>query len=196
MIGLLTRPYAGAAAQILIERYFLFHELCGGVALAHLVAEWLYMGKPLQRLTLWLLLGIFALGLVGGHSLQPKLRAPNDLRPRFDSSTNRCGQTVLQTLARCIAGPQPGRSRRRGRVSLARHNPGQRLPVSGLIPGGMHPVRRRRDNQANPRVCEPAKPWRRRWEIGAPHAASLSYKFVLQKNERLTIFVTCQQKWV
>jgi len=75
MNGLLTRPYAGAAAQIVIERYFLFHELCGAVALAHLVAEWLYMGKPLQRLTLWLLLGILALGLVGGHSLQPKLQA-------------------------------------------------------------------------------------------------------------------------
>src|SRR6266498_3409739 len=74
MIGLLTRPYAGAAAQIVIERYFIFHELCGVIALTHLVAEWLYMGKPLQRLTLWLLLGIFALGLVGGHSLQPKLR--------------------------------------------------------------------------------------------------------------------------
>src|SRR5256885_10883303 len=75
MIGLLTRPYAGAAAQIVIERYFFFHEMCGVIALAHLVAEWLYMGKPLQRLTLWLLLGIFALGLVGGYSLQPKLRA-------------------------------------------------------------------------------------------------------------------------
>ena len=74
MIGLLSRPYAGAAAQIVIERYFLFHEFCGLIALVHLVAEWLYMGKPLQRLTLWLLLGIFALGLVGGHSLQPKLR--------------------------------------------------------------------------------------------------------------------------
>jgi len=74
MIGLLTRPYAGAAAQIVIERYFLFHELCGAVALVHLVAEWLYMGKPLQRLTLWLLLGILALGLVGGHILQPRLR--------------------------------------------------------------------------------------------------------------------------
>src|SRR3989442_11060570 len=61
MIGLLTRPYAGAAAQIVIERYFFFHEMCGVIALAHLVAEWLYMGKPLQRLTLWLLLGIFAL---------------------------------------------------------------------------------------------------------------------------------------
>jgi hypothetical protein len=75
MIRLLTRPYAGAAAQIVIERYFIFHELCGVIALTHLVAEWLYMGKPLQRLTLWLLLGIFALGLVGGHSLQPRLRS-------------------------------------------------------------------------------------------------------------------------
>src|SRR6266550_5383389 len=75
MIRLLTRPYAGAAAQIVIERYFIFHELCGVIALTHLVAEWLYMGKPLQRLTLWLLLGILALGLVGAHSLQPRLRA-------------------------------------------------------------------------------------------------------------------------
>src|SRR6266699_4165311 len=74
MVGLLTRPYAGAAAQIVIERYFLFHELCGMVALVHLVAEWLYMGKPLQRLTLWLLLGISVLGLLAGYSLQPKLR--------------------------------------------------------------------------------------------------------------------------
>src|SRR5438034_9858882 len=75
MIGLLTRPYAGAAAQIVIERYFLFHELCGAVALAHLVPHWLYMGKPLPRFTLWLLLRILALGLVGGDTLQPMLRA-------------------------------------------------------------------------------------------------------------------------
>jgi len=68
------RAYAGAAAQIIIERYFLVHLLCGVLALLHLVAEWLYMGKPLQRLTLWLLLGIFALALVGGYSLQPKLQ--------------------------------------------------------------------------------------------------------------------------
>src|SRR5207247_3593120 len=74
MIGLLTRPYAGAAAQIVIERYFFFHEMCGVIALTHLVGEWLYMGKPLQRLTLWLLLGIATLGLLGGYSLQPKLR--------------------------------------------------------------------------------------------------------------------------
>lgn len=74
MIQLLTRPYAGAAAQIIIERYYLMNEICGVIALAHLVAEWLYMGKPLQRLTLWLLLGIAAVGLMGAHSLQPRLK--------------------------------------------------------------------------------------------------------------------------
>src|SRR2546426_7476892 len=31
-------------------------------------------GKPLQRLTLWLLLGIFWFGLVGGFIIQPKLQ--------------------------------------------------------------------------------------------------------------------------
>jgi hypothetical protein len=74
MIRLLTRPYAGDAAQIIFERYFLLHQLCGILALVHLVAEWLYMGKPLQRMTLWLLLSIFALGLAGGYGLQPKLQ--------------------------------------------------------------------------------------------------------------------------
>ena len=82
MVGLLTRPYAGAAAQIIIARYFDLHLVCGIIALAHLVAEWLYMGKPLQRLTLWLLLGIFGLGLLGGYGLQPKLRGLH--RTRYD----------------------------------------------------------------------------------------------------------------
>ena len=74
MLSLLGRPHAGAAAQIVLERYFLLHQICGGVALLHVVAEWLYMGKPLQRLTLWLLIGVYGLGLVGGYALQPRLQ--------------------------------------------------------------------------------------------------------------------------
>jgi hypothetical protein len=69
-----ARAYAGAAVQVVIERYFLFHLVCGLIALVHLVAEFLYMGKPLQRLTLYLLLGVFTLGVVGGYWLQPKLQ--------------------------------------------------------------------------------------------------------------------------
>ena len=74
MLSLLGRPHAGAAAQIVLERYFLLHQVCGGVALLHVVAEWLYMGKPLQRLTLWLLIAIYSLGLIGGLGLQPRLQ--------------------------------------------------------------------------------------------------------------------------
>ena len=68
------RAFAGAAVQLLLERYYILHHVCGLIAILHVVAEWLYMGKPLQRLTLWLLLGIFALGLIGGYGLQPRLQ--------------------------------------------------------------------------------------------------------------------------
>ena len=68
------RVFAGAAVQLVLERYFILHQMCGLIAILHVVAEWLYMGKPLQRLTLWLLLGIFALGLVGSYGLQPRLQ--------------------------------------------------------------------------------------------------------------------------
>jgi hypothetical protein len=69
-----AKAYAGFVAEIVIKRYFVLHLICGIIALAHLVAEWLYMGKPLQRLTLWLLLGICAFGLMGGVIIQPKLQ--------------------------------------------------------------------------------------------------------------------------
>jgi hypothetical protein len=69
------RAYAGAAAQIVLERYFLFHQICGGVALLHLMAEWLYMGRPLKRLTLFLLGTLLVLGFVAGYGLQPRLQA-------------------------------------------------------------------------------------------------------------------------
>ncbi|MBI2925047.1 MAG: DUF4149 domain-containing protein [Verrucomicrobia bacterium] len=73
MLKLLGRPHAGAAAQIVLERYFLLHHWCGLIALAHLSAEWLYAGKPLSRFRLALLLTLFGLGLLGGYWLQPKM---------------------------------------------------------------------------------------------------------------------------
>jgi hypothetical protein len=66
--------YSGRIAIVFVGRYFVLQEICGTIALLHLVAEWLYMGKPLQRLTLWLLVGIAVLGLACGYGLQPKLR--------------------------------------------------------------------------------------------------------------------------
>ncbi len=75
MLTLLGRPHAGAAAQVVLERYFLLHLICAVVALAHLITEAVYLGRPLWRWTLALLVGILLLNCVGAYGLQPKLRA-------------------------------------------------------------------------------------------------------------------------
>jgi hypothetical protein len=75
MLSLLGRPHAGAAAQLVLERYFLLHQLCAAIALFHLVAEALYLGRIIHRLSLTLLLTLLTLGLVGGYALQPRLES-------------------------------------------------------------------------------------------------------------------------
>src|SRR5437660_6999162 len=74
MKRLLGEIYAGLVAQSVIERYFVLHYCCGGLALLHQLAEWVYLGKALQRLTFGLLLAILTLSLLGGFWLQPKLK--------------------------------------------------------------------------------------------------------------------------
>lgn len=74
MTSLLGRPRAGAAAQLVIERFFILQHTCAIIAILHLLAEWLYMGRPLERLTLGVVIGAFCLGLVGGAWIAPKLK--------------------------------------------------------------------------------------------------------------------------
>jgi len=71
---LLGDIYAGLVLQAVIERYFVLHYLCGAIALIHQLAEWVYLGKALQRMTFGLLLAILAFSLAGGLWLQPKLK--------------------------------------------------------------------------------------------------------------------------
>ena len=66
--------WTGFIAFHLFERYFALQYWCGAVGLAHLLAEWVYLGKPLYRLSLGLVLGVFCLGLVGGLVVQPRLK--------------------------------------------------------------------------------------------------------------------------
>jgi hypothetical protein len=67
-------PYfSGAIAQLLIGKYFALHILCGSLGLAHLGAEWLYLGRPARRSTMILLLCLFGFGLLGRFWLQPKM---------------------------------------------------------------------------------------------------------------------------
>jgi uncharacterized membrane protein len=75
MLKLLGRPHAGAAAQLVLERYFVMHQVCAGVALLHLVGEGMYLGRTIHRWTLGLLLVLLAFSLMGGHVIQPQLQS-------------------------------------------------------------------------------------------------------------------------
>ncbi|MDB6110935.1 MAG: hypothetical protein JWR69_2685 [Pedosphaera sp.] len=66
--------YAGGVALVLIKRYFILQYICGTIALLHLFAEWLYLGRKTNRLTLGLLVVLFSLSLMGGLWLQPKMQ--------------------------------------------------------------------------------------------------------------------------
>jgi hypothetical protein len=76
LLGPNNYPYfSGAIAQILIARYFRFQLVCGIIAVLHLLAEWLYLGKYPRKLQLGLVIGLCAAALFGGFGLQPRLKA-------------------------------------------------------------------------------------------------------------------------
>jgi len=76
LLGPNNYPYfSGAIAQILIARYFHFQLICGVIAVLHLLAEGLYLGKHPRKLQVALLIGLCAAALAGGYWLQPKLKA-------------------------------------------------------------------------------------------------------------------------
>src|SRR5437867_332748 len=66
--------FSGAIAQIFIARYFHLQLACGAVALLHVLAEWLYLGRIPQKLWFGLLIALVAAGLLGGYWLQPKMK--------------------------------------------------------------------------------------------------------------------------
>ena len=65
---------SGAVTQVIQTRYFYWHIVCAIVALLHVVAEWLYLGRTARRLWLSLLCGLLTASLFGGIWLGPKLR--------------------------------------------------------------------------------------------------------------------------
>jgi hypothetical protein len=77
---LLTAPGVGFAAEAVVARFFVLQYWCGAIALAHLLAEWLYGGRPARRLNLALVLGLLALALAGGLWAQPKMRALHEVK--------------------------------------------------------------------------------------------------------------------
>lgn len=74
VLELLPRYHAGRVAQVLLGRYFIFQQVCGGLAVLHLLAEWLYAGRNPRRFGLSLLAVLVGLGLAGGLGLQPRMK--------------------------------------------------------------------------------------------------------------------------
>jgi hypothetical protein len=75
MIGILTKPYAGAAAQVVIKRLFWLQLGCLTLAWTHLVFEYIYLGRQVARDLVVVLTVLLVLISLGSFHLQPKLRS-------------------------------------------------------------------------------------------------------------------------
>ena len=79
LLGANNFPYfSGAIAGIILKRYFYFHLICNVVALLHLFAERLYLGRTSSKSSLGLLVGTLTLIIIGGGFMQPRLRQLHD----------------------------------------------------------------------------------------------------------------------
>jgi uncharacterized membrane protein len=78
--------FPGAAAQVVTARYSVLQYVCAGVAVLHLVGEWLYTGKRIQRFQAILLLSLGCLSLASGLWLQPQLKELHQIKYRVTST--------------------------------------------------------------------------------------------------------------
>lgn len=68
-------PYfGGAISQVLLARYFQVNVACAVIALLHLLAERLYLGRSAKRAWTVVTLALFGISLLGAAWLEPKLR--------------------------------------------------------------------------------------------------------------------------
>lgn len=73
MLTFLPRPYAAASAEVIIKRYLLLQQWCGVIALMHVLVEYLYSGRQVERRNLAVLSALFILALVGSYWLVPHM---------------------------------------------------------------------------------------------------------------------------
>ena len=78
--------FPGAVAQVVLGRYFVLQCVCAGIAVLHLVGEWLYSGKEVWRFHTVLLLSLACLSLAGGWWLQPRLKELHQVKYRVTST--------------------------------------------------------------------------------------------------------------
>lgn len=69
-----SRAYAGWANIIVLERYFYWQYVCGGIALCHLVFEWFYGGQLISRFKPGILALVCSINLISGIFLMPQIK--------------------------------------------------------------------------------------------------------------------------
>jgi hypothetical protein len=73
----LGKFWPGVLVQFIFERFFYLQCICVTVAIAHQLAEWVYLGRNLQRWVMILLATLLLSGLVDGLIVAPRLRSLN-----------------------------------------------------------------------------------------------------------------------
>ena len=72
--------WPGVIAMMFLERYFVLQYFCSIIALIHMFAEWLYLGKPLNRLTSSVLAALLLIAFASGLWLAPRLRLLHEMK--------------------------------------------------------------------------------------------------------------------
>jgi hypothetical protein len=79
--------WPGIIAQMLVERLFVLEYICSIIALVHAFAEWLYLGKPLHRLTMSILVALFVIAFGGGLFVAPRLKLWHEVKYGYGRGT-------------------------------------------------------------------------------------------------------------
>lgn len=65
--------FAGAITQVVARRFFVLQIICASIALLHMLAAWLYLGKPLRRLNTGIVAGLFVVAVTCALLIGPKI---------------------------------------------------------------------------------------------------------------------------
>ncbi len=95
--------WPGVMAQHVLDRYFYLQQICGVIAVVHLIAEWFYLGRALKRLHVALLGGLLAIGFVGGFWLQPKLQRLHLIKYNMDARYRPADYPAAERFAAMIS---------------------------------------------------------------------------------------------
>jgi hypothetical protein len=102
--------YSVAIDQLLAVHYYHLFLACSLVAILHLAAEWLYLGRRPTRMTLGLLTALLLMGTVELSVVQPRLRAAHRLQYTRADLRQAAGRDfriwhgVSQTIQVCLVG--------------------------------------------------------------------------------------------